>query len=82
MSIYLMLDMLAVTTLNTRKSIWGNSYSDYRFNEEIYDNDITHPIRIVKRNGKYLVEDGNHRLVALKNNGYEQIEVLVRKENK
>lgn len=67
------------STLNTRTALWGNSYNDYKIDEEIYDNDTVHPIMVAEKNGKYVIEDGRHRMVALKNKGYKNVEVLVRK---
>ncbi len=68
------------STLNTRRVAWGNSYDKYEFDEEKYDKDNQHPIMIVERNGKYFIEDGRHRLVALKNKGFKNVEVLVKRE--
>ena len=66
------------STLETRKTEWGDSYKDYKFDENKYDKDIDHPIRIAIKNGKYFVEDGRHRLIALNNDGYKKVEALIK----
>lgn len=68
-------------TLNRRKEKWGNDYKDYKLNETEYNYNQKDPIRITKRkNGKYEIDDGMHRLIALDNAGYEYAELLVRDE--
>lgn len=67
------------TTLNTRKTQWGDNYNNYKLDEEKYKNEKLYPITITERNGKFEIEDGRHRAVALRNAGYKNVEVLHRK---
>lgn len=65
------------STLNTRQHHWGSEYKDYNIDPDEYKK--ASPIMVTERNGKLLVEDGRHRLVALKNGHFKNVEVLYRK---
>ena len=65
-------------TLETRKKYWGDNYWEYKFDSDKYDQDINNPIRVIIKGGRYVVEDGRHRLIALKNDGYKKVEILLR----
>lgn len=68
------------SVLNRRTENWGSSYKDYKINKFLLDNEFTQPIRIVERNGVYKIDDGMHRMIALQNEGYTNVEVLVKHE--
>ena len=66
------------SVLNRRAHIWGNSYDKFKISTFKLDLTANDPIRLEKIDGKYRVLDGSHRLIALKNAGYDKAEVLVR----
>lgn len=69
------------SVLNRRYQVWGEDYKDYKINLNKLDYEWSNPIRFTLRNdGKLGLEDGAHRLIALKNAGYDKVEALVRKE--
>ena len=62
-----------------RTEVWGQDPDLYKYDiNKGYYGSLREPIRVAKINGKFIVLDGNHRLRALVNNGYKQVEVLVR----
>lgn len=67
------------SVLNRRYQIWGDKYENYKLNDTIYDNEYNYPIMIYKDDFGYHIEDGMHRMIALKNAGYDKAEVLVYK---
>lgn len=73
-------DNLHDNAMKTRRTeVWGQDPDLYKYDtNKGYYGSLREPIRVAKINGKFIVLDGNHRLRALANNGYKQIEVLVR----
>ena len=70
--------MKNTSILGRRTNNWGDSFDKYHIesNKAYWHND---PIRLVKSSdGEYKVLDGNHRLIALYNDGYKQVECLVK----
>lgn len=65
---------------NRRYQVWGKSTSDYKIDEDKLKYEETQPIRVTIKNGKYLIEDGMHRIMALYNSKYDDVEVLTREE--
>lgn len=64
--------------LGRRTDNWGDSFDKFHIksNKAYWYND---PIRLVKLNDdEYKVLDGNHRLIALYNDGWKQVECLVK----
>lgn len=62
-----------------RTEVWGQDPDLYKYDiNKGYYGSLREPIRVAKINGKFIVLDGNHRLRALANSGYKQVEVLVR----
>ena len=74
-------DLLENKALENRRSeIWGKSLKDYKINEDKLKYEETYPILVTIRNVKYLIEDGMHRIRAMYNEGYDEAEILTRKE--
>ena len=73
-------DNLHDNAMKTRRTeVWGQDPDLYKYDTtKGYYGSLQEPIRVAKINGKFIVLDGNHRLWALANSGYKQIEVLVR----
>lgn len=73
-------DNLHNDAMKTRRiEVWGQDPDLYKYDtNKGYFGSLREPIRVAKINGKFIVLDGNHRLRALANNGYKQVEVLVR----
>lgn len=73
-------DNLHNDAMKTRRTeVWGQDPDLYKYDiNKGYYGSLCEPIRVAKINGKFIVLDGNHRLRALANNGYKQVEVLVR----
>jgi len=73
-------DNLHDDSMKTRRTeIWGEDPELYRYdiNKDYYGSRLE-PIRLAKINNKFIVLDGNHRLRALSNSDYDNIEALVR----
>ena len=68
------------SVLGRRQNVWGNNYNNYKLNDKKLEYSVmSEPIRLSKdANGNYHVKDGNHRLVALYNDGYTAVECLVK----
>ncbi|WP_367280289.1 ParB N-terminal domain-containing protein [uncultured Clostridium sp.] len=47
---------------------------------DILDIDAQYPIRVEILNNRYHILDGSHRVIALRNAGYKEAEILI-KEN-
>lgn len=63
-----------------RTHIWGKDVDRWSFND--YKNDwINEPIRVALIDNKYRILDGHHRIIALANDGYENVEVLLKQLN-
>ena len=73
-------DNLHNNAMKTRRTeVWGQDPDLYEYDiNKGYYASLQEPIRVAKINGKFIILDGNHRLRALANNGYKQVEVLVR----
>ena len=73
-------DNLHDNAMKTRRTeVWGRDPDLYKYDiTKGYYGSLQEPIRVAKINGKFIVLDGNHRLRALANSGYKQVEVLVR----
>lgn len=70
--------MKNTSILARRADNWGDSFDKFHIksNKAYWYND---PIRLVKSSdGGYKVLDGNHRLIALYNDGWKQVECLVK----
>lgn len=63
--------------LDRRSKIWGYNFSDYHYNDIFNSN----PIRLSFNGDKYTVLDGNHRLIALYNDGYDKASALVKRNS-
>lgn len=61
--------------LSRRTSTWGDDYTKYKFKDYIAEFDSDYPIRV--RESDLRVLDGNHRIIALYNEGYEKVEVIL-----
>lgn len=59
-----------------RRDVWGKDSKDYHFVGKKVDWGNS-PIRVRKENGKYHLIDGNHRVLALYNDGYDEVEVVL-----
>lgn len=59
-----------------RRDVWGKDSKDYHFVGKKVDWGNS-PIRVKKENGKYHLIDGNHRVLALYNDGYDEVEVVL-----
>lgn len=64
---------------NRRRDVWGNNIDDYHIDTDklVDDWSIYSPIRL---HADYSVQDGNHRLLAMYNDGYQFADVLVENE--
>lgn len=64
---------------NRRRDVWGNNIDDYHIDTDklVDDMSIYSPIRL---RADYKVVDGNHRLLAMYNDGYQFADVLVENE--
>lgn len=60
---------------------WGTNIEKYSINDEKINNWGFNPPRAVYENGKYIIEDGKHRIKALQNDGYDNIELLIYNED-
>ena len=73
-------DNLHNNAMKTRRTeVWGLDPDLYQYDtNKGYYGSLQEPIRVAKINGKFIVLDGNHRLRALTNSSYKQVEVLMR----
>lgn len=62
--------------VSRRRDVWGKDSKDYHFVGKKVDWGNS-PIRVKKENGKYHLIDGNHRVLALYNDGYDEVEVVL-----
>lgn len=67
------------SALSRRTEHWGNKYDDYKLGSKYSLYDFDEPIKLKKVDGQYKILDGNHRMIALKNAGYDKVQVLVQK---
>lgn len=67
------------SVLNRRTEHWGDKYDDYKLGSKYSLYDFNTPIQLKKEDGQYRILDGNHRMIALKNAGYDKVQVLVQK---
>ena len=62
------------------EDVWGKDETKFKFDEKQIEKWKYAPITVkVNKNGKYILSDGNHRVMALYNSGYKNVEVLVKK---
>ena len=66
------------SVLERRPDIWGSSYKNYHFKPDVAAYDVHYPIRLDQ---KHRILDGNHRFIALFNDGYKTAEVLVKNKD-
>ena len=66
-----------------RASQWGDTPEKYDLPTlDLQYSYLNNPIRLRKADGKWKILDGNHRMWALKNKGYDLADVLVEREAK
>lgn len=64
------------------EELWGNNPDDYIFGDrEIRDWKYSDIMSCTYKNGKYVLDNGRHRVRALYNDGYKYIEILIHNEN-
>lgn len=67
------------SVLSRREGTWGSDYDKYTIDSNLLLTWQYYPIVIDKySNGTYRVRDGNHRLIALQNDGYRYVDALVK----
>lgn len=64
---------------NRRRNVWGDSIKNYKIDEDKLRYEENYPILVTESDGKLKIEDGMHRIMALKNAGYDEVEILTRK---
>ena len=79
-------DPIKQSSVESRRSkTWGNSSSEYKFDTDKADiESIKYQSAITIRkdeNGKYILRDGNHRVIALNNEGYKYVDALKAKSS-